>query len=60
MATIADSAEWKALQSHAEDIKKLHLRDLMSDAERCRALSAEAGGIVFDYSRQNATAETKG
>jgi glucose-6-phosphate isomerase len=46
------------LRDHADDIKHLHLRDLLSDGERCRALRAEYDGILLDYSRQNVNSST--
>lgn len=46
-----------ALESHAERVKRVHLRDLLQDASRNSALSVSANGILFDYSRQNATTE---
>ena len=48
---------YPALESHAERIKRVHLRDLLQDASRNSALSVSANGILFDYSRQNATTE---
>lgn len=48
-----------ALESHAERVKRVHLRDLLQDAARNSALAASAGGILFDYSRQNATVEVR-
>ncbi|CAM9948489.1 unnamed protein product [Discosporangium mesarthrocarpum] len=36
----------------------LHLRNLMSDPERCAALTAGFDGILLDYSRQKVTNET--
>lgn len=59
MATIADTEEWKALEAHKKDISALHLRDLMGDAERSKALQTQADGFFLDYSRQNATGATK-
>ena len=59
MTTIADTQEWKDLEAHASEVAGLHLRDLLQDAERSASLSTEAGGFLFDYSRQNATVETK-
>lgn len=59
MATIADSSEWAALASHTSPIRDTHLRDLLSDNARCEALKAESNGFLLDYSRQNATLETK-
>ena len=46
MATIADTAEWKALEEHAAEVKKLHLRTLIGDASRTAALQcSDAGGL---------------
>eukprot|EP00615_Pteridomonas_danica_P014048 CAMPEP_0114385254 /NCGR_PEP_ID=MMETSP0102-20121206/5875_1 /TAXON_ID=38822 ORGANISM="Pteridomonas danica, Strain PT" /NCGR_SAMPLE_ID=MMETSP0102 /ASSEMBLY_ACC=CAM_ASM_000212 /LENGTH=554 /DNA_ID=CAMNT_0001541771 /DNA_START=17 /DNA_END=1681 /DNA_ORIENTATION=- len=59
MATISDSPEWTALVSHATQIKETHLRDLLSDQGRCDAMRAESNGFLLDYSRQNASLETK-
>ncbi len=52
------SAAWKALARHAKAMTQLHLRDLMQDARRCRAMTAEHDGIFLDQSRQLATPET--
>lgn len=50
---------WKALQAHAENLKKTHLRELFAkDPQRGRRLTAEAEGIYFDYSRHRITDET--
>uniref|UniRef100_A0A7S2D0L9 Glucose-6-phosphate isomerase n=1 Tax=Octactis speculum TaxID=3111310 RepID=A0A7S2D0L9_9STRA len=57
--TIADSPEWAALVAHADRIKSTHLRDLLSDSERCSAMMLSANDFLFDFSRQNATVETK-
>jgi glucose-6-phosphate isomerase len=46
------------LRDHADEIKALHLRDLIQDPARCEALTAEFNGIVLDYSRQNVTTAT--
>ena len=56
--SIAASSAWKALATHATAIKATHLRDLMQDGKRCAAMTAEHDGMLLDYSRQNATAET--
>ncbi|KAG8632501.1 glucose-6-phosphate isomerase, cytosolic 2B-like [Manihot esculenta] len=55
---ICDSQPWKDLKAHVEDIKKTHLRDLLSDTERCKSMTVEFDGIVLDYSRQQATVHT--
>uniref|UniRef100_A0A0D9WP04 Glucose-6-phosphate isomerase n=1 Tax=Leersia perrieri TaxID=77586 RepID=A0A0D9WP04_9ORYZ len=75
-ALICDTEQWKGLQAHYDfvfcrgeqahvgAIQKTHLRDLMDDAERCKAMTAcllvdsEYEGIFLDYSRQRATGET--
>lgn len=44
------------LRAHAESLP--HLEDLLEDAARTDALTFEQGGILLDFSRQNATAET--
>lgn len=41
-----------------EEIKALHLKDLLKDVERSAALVTEHSDIVLDYSRQNATPKT--
>ena len=56
--SIADSAPWASLSSHAGAIAKLHLRDLLRDEGRSRAMRVDAEGIALDFSRQNATEET--
>uniref|UniRef100_A0A452XP72 Glucose-6-phosphate isomerase n=1 Tax=Aegilops tauschii subsp. strangulata TaxID=200361 RepID=A0A452XP72_AEGTS len=57
-ALISDTDQWKALQAHVGAIHKTHLRDLMTDADRCKAMTAEFEGVYLDYSRQQATTET--
>jgi glucose-6-phosphate isomerase len=50
---------WKALQAHAEAMKKTHLRELFAkDPKRGTRLTAEAEGIYFDYSKHRITDET--
>ncbi|GLT52989.1 hypothetical protein SLA2020_262890 [Shorea laevis] len=55
---ISDTEAWKNLKAHVEEIKKTHLRDLMSDAERCKSMMVESDGVLLDHSRQRATPET--
>lgn len=56
---ISDTQQWKELKAHVEDIKKSHLRDLLSNEERSRSMLVEFDGILLDYSRQQATLETR-
>ena len=57
-----ETAEWKALAAHAAEIKESsHLRDLLQDDRRCKALTATAPGpldVHMDYSRQLVTTDT--
>ncbi|MED6192036.1 hypothetical protein PIB30_006537 [Stylosanthes scabra] len=57
---ISDTEQWKELKAHVGDIKKTHLRDLLRDDARSRAMMVEFDGILLDYSRQQATLETVG
>ncbi|KAF8022832.1 hypothetical protein BT93_F0371 [Corymbia citriodora subsp. variegata] len=57
-ALISETQPWKDLKGHVEDIKRTHLRELMSDAERCRSMMVEFEDILLDYSRQCATLDT--
>ncbi|MBI4881793.1 MAG: glucose-6-phosphate isomerase [Planctomycetes bacterium] len=56
--SIARSEAWKKLAAHARVMRKRHLRDLLPDAARARAMCAEHDGVFLDYSRQLATPET--
>lgn len=55
---IFETEPWKDLRAHVEDIKKTHLRDLMSDTERCKSMMVEFDGILLDYSRQRTNLDT--
>lgn len=54
----SETAAWKALSAHLENIQATHLRDLLQDDARCRALVAEHNGIFLDYCRQKVTTDT--
>src|SRR5579871_3935461 len=50
---------WKALESHFDKIRKLHLRKLFADdPTRGERLTASAVGIELDYSKNRITDET--
>lgn len=57
-ALISGTEAWKDLKAHVQEIKVTHLRDLMSDAQRCQSMLIELDGLLLDYSRQNATVKT--
>ena len=52
---------WKALATHYRKVRALHLRDLFGgDAKRGERLTAEAVGLVLDYSEiRNRSPERK-
>ncbi|KAB1220580.1 Glucose-6-phosphate isomerase, cytosolic 2 [Morella rubra] len=56
---ICDTQAWKDLEAHVEEIKKTHLRDLMSDVERSKSMILEFDEVLLDYSRQRATLDTR-
>jgi glucose-6-phosphate isomerase len=50
---------WKALQSHYEKVRQLHLRELFAnDPKRGERLATEAVGLYLDYSKNRVTDET--
>jgi glucose-6-phosphate isomerase len=50
---------WKALAAHCRELRSAHLRDFFAqDAERAGRMSVEAAGVLLDYSKNRATAET--
>ncbi len=61
MKSITEYDEWAALQAHWRQVEPLHMRDLFAaDADRFRRMSQTACGILLDYSKNRATAETLG
>src|SRR5215471_15875979 len=56
---IIDTPEWRTLQAHHDAIEDVHLRQLFADdPNRGETLTAEAGDIYLDYSKNRLTAET--
>jgi glucose-6-phosphate isomerase len=59
MRGLRDTAAWRKLQHHADEVRGLHLRELFAaDPDRGRRLTLEAEGIYLDYSKNRATDET--
>src|SRR5437899_3236095 len=51
--------EWQALSAHFEQHKALHMRELFSsDSDRAQRFSAEAAGLLLDYSKHRITQQT--
>ncbi len=60
MSQLTQTTSWQALKAHAEDVKKLHMRDLFAeDPERFNRYSLKLNDILVDYSKNLMTAETK-
>ena len=50
---------WKALATHYQELRKVHLRELFADdPKRGERFAAEAVGICLDYSKNRITGET--
>ena len=59
MLSLTERPAWKALQDHYATIRHLHLRQLFADdPQRGERLTAEAGGIYLDYSKNRITDKT--
>ncbi len=59
VAPLRERPAWNSLQSHYEQIRGRHLRDLFaSDAGRGERMVAEGAGLYLDYSKNRITDET--
>jgi glucose-6-phosphate isomerase len=57
---LTDRPTWKALDKHARDSRDVRILDLFAgDPERSTSFSIEACGLLFDYSKNPLTAETR-
>ncbi|MEV4643165.1 glucose-6-phosphate isomerase [Actinoplanes sp. NPDC049548] len=55
---VSDSAEWQAVQGHAEKFASVHLRELFdSDPRRGERLTAQVADLYVDYSKNLITDE---
>jgi glucose-6-phosphate isomerase len=58
---VSDSAEWQAVQGHAEKFASVHLRELFdSDPRRGERLTAQVADLYVDYSKNLVTDEVLG
>src|SRR5262245_18685611 len=56
---LTDRPAWKALETHYQSIRDMHLRQLFADdPTRGERVTAEAIGILLDYSKNRITDET--
>jgi glucose-6-phosphate isomerase len=59
VAPLRQRPAWKALESHYQQLKDVHLRQLFADdPKRGERLTAEAAGVFLDYSKNRVTDET--
>ncbi len=49
---------WQRLTDHADEIRRVHLRDLIADPRRTERLTLEVGDLVVDLSKQKVTGHT--
>ena len=49
MPGISSSAAWKRLLEHTAELKETHLRDLLTDEDRCAATSVTSMGITVRH-----------
>jgi glucose-6-phosphate isomerase len=56
---VTTTAEWQALQAHAEKVRDVHLRDMFAaDPQRGERLSAQVADLYVDFSKNRVTDET--
>src|ERR1700739_2559760 len=56
---LTERKAWKALQTHFDAVRGLHLRNLFAaDPKRGERLTVEAVGLFLDYSKNRITDET--
>ena len=57
--SVSGHSAWKALKSHHEKVRELHLRELFAnDFRRGERLTTEAVGLYLDYSKNRVADET--
>ncbi|HLI82859.1 MAG TPA: glucose-6-phosphate isomerase [Bryobacteraceae bacterium] len=59
VAPLPERRAWKALQTHSNQVRGIHLRQLFADdAKRGERLTAEGADVFLDYSKNRVTDET--
>ena len=57
--TLTNRPAWKSLETHYEQMRNVHLRQLFADdPNRGKQMATESLGIYLDYSKNRVTAET--
>jgi len=60
VSELTQTAAWKKLAAHAEEMKKVHMRDLFADdPQRFDKFSLHFGDTLVDYSKNILTEETR-
>ncbi|WP_448207554.1 glucose-6-phosphate isomerase [Azospirillum sp. sgz302134] len=60
MSALTRSPAWEALTRHRGEVAGLHMRDLFAaDPDRFARFSLEACGLLFDYSKNRITEDTR-
>jgi glucose-6-phosphate isomerase len=61
MSRLTQSAAYKTLNAHYDQVKHLHMRDLFAqDPRRFERFSLRLGSLLFDFSKNRITEETLG
>ncbi len=59
MTPVNQTPQWKALQSHWQQMRDVQMRDLFAqDPRRAHAMTLDAAGLHLDYSKNRVTPET--
>ena len=58
MERIDQTAEWQALQEHAEEMQSIHLRDLFQEEDRADRYQCKACDLYLDFSKNRITDKT--
>ncbi|WP_127477955.1 glucose-6-phosphate isomerase [Sulfurivermis fontis] len=59
MTDLTQSAAWKALAAHYQDVAHIHMRDLFArDPQRFATFSLQFDDLLLDYSKNRITAQT--
>ena len=59
MTRAVDTAEWKAVADHYDEMRDVHLRQLFDeDDDRGERFTVDAGDLFLDYSKNRIRAET--
>ena len=58
MTKLTERSQWKSLQTHFEEVRSSHLRDLFTDDDRAKQFSLSACDLLLDYSKNRITSET--